>query len=56
MVRSIVNEHFPALSLLYMFTIFIIIVLRLNYPYDIVITINNSAMNIIFSALWKSLR
>ena len=39
------NEHFSALSLL----------LCLNYPGDIVITINNSAMIIIFNALWKSL-
>ena len=35
------NEHFSALSLL----------LCLNYPDDIVITINNSAMIIIFNAL-----
>ena len=43
--RMIVNEHFSALSLL----------LCLNLPGDIFITINNSAMVIIFNALWKSL-
>ena len=37
----IVNEHFPALSLLLCF----------NWPGDIVITVNNSAMIIIFNAL-----
>ena len=37
----IVNKHFSALSLL----------LCLNWPGDIVITINNSAMIIIFNAL-----